>query len=242
MDKKDDKKKLEKLPKIKSKKQLDEIFDDLYSQGFGYLQSYKAHDNKINKIISDNNKLNIDYSDHQLKKLIYDIDSYDEINNIINEYFSKFNSDDKIIELLNTFYLVPDSVVTVPDRRWPDRKDIFNWVKFRKKWNIKEEPNVNWNFKLYNLDKSYVKVNDGGRATYQLDTLYELLYGKKPTRKIDDKDYGSWQYLGEIEVKLFKNGSINIKGNIKKLKEFLYKQIGKSCLVIYNKKREIRES
>lgn len=240
----DKKTEVKKLPKINNKKQLGQIFDDLNEQGFGYFNTWEAHESKVNSIINKNNELNIGYDKYEVDKLIGNIGNYDEIDKITKKHFSKFKPDDKIKELLNIFYLKADATVRPPSHRWPDKKEIFEWVKFKKRWNINRELNVNWNFSAYNLDKNIIKINNPNRDSYSswnFTKLYELLYGKKPEKELSNMNYGDWQDLGEIQVKVFKNGTMNIKGNIKEFKKYLYNNISRDCLIIYNNKREIRE-
>ncbi|MCF7866767.1 hypothetical protein K9L67_06000 [Candidatus Woesearchaeota archaeon] len=240
-----DKKEVKKLPIIKTKSQLTMILNGLNDQGFGYYVSdWKAHDKKIESIIHKNNTYGIkeDSFKGELIKNLENLTNYDEIEKAVKSYFTKFKPDDKIKELLKSFYLHPDVVVRVPSTSHPDRNDIIAWVRFKRKYGIKGEPNFGWDVSLYNLDKNFVKINIGGsvwESEYNFTKLYELIYGEQPN-EWSLKNKGDWQDLGKIQVKIFQNGTMNIKGDIKDLKRRIYDDIRRyNSIIIYNNKMEI---
>ena len=239
-------KKNTKLPIIKTRAQLKMIIDGLESQGFGYyVGDWKAHDYKVNSIIRKNNTLGIkeDTFMGELTKEVEKLTNYSEIEKIVKNFLKKFKPDDKINELLNNFYLKPETVVRQPSSSHPGRKEIIEWVKFKRKYGIKGEPNFNWNVSVYNLDKNFVKISFFGEhyeKKPKFTNLYELIYGEEPNEW--SAKMGGWQDLGKIEVKIFQNGSMNIKGDIKELKKRLYDNINRhDCVIFYNKKKEIFE-
>jgi len=232
----------QKLPIIKNREQLKMVIDGLSDQGFGYyVGDWKAHEYKVSNLINKNNTLGIeeDKFKSKLNELVSNMTDYDEIDKTIKNFFQKFKPDDKIKELINHYYLKPDASCRKPSSS-PSKKEIIDWVKFKRKYNIKGEPDFDWSADVYNLDKNFVKVNDYD-SNFDFEKLYRLLYNEEPN-DFSLKNLGDWQDLGKIEIKVFQNGTINIKGDIDKLKSYLYKEIRNfDCIVYYNKKKEIRE-
>lgn len=241
-----EKKNIKKLPIIRTREQLKMILDGLYNQGFGYyVGDYKAHDVKVEKLINSNNTLNMDENKygHELKDIVRNMTNYVEIDRTIKKYFKKFKPDDKIKELINKFHLKEEFSISSPSNWSPNKSDIIDWVNFKKKYNLKGEPHVN---KVYNLDKNFIKLVFWGEHRenhFKFTQLYKLIYGENPN-EWSAKNIGDWQDLGKIEIKIFQNDTINIKGDIDKLKKFQYKYgISKrNCVIFYNNKKEIIES
>ncbi len=237
---------IKKLPIIRTKEQLSMILNGLSAQGFGSIASdWQAHDYKVYRLISENNVFGVSEQNFksELIKLVQNMTNYSEIERIIKNYFKKFKPDDKIKELISKFYLKSDMSVRQPSRSRPEKSDIKDWIKLKKKYKIKGEPKFNWTVDVYNLDKSFIKVNFFGynwENQTKFSELYEFMFGEKPD-EWSSKLTGSWQNLGKIEVKIFQNSSMNIKGEVKKLKKYLYEQLGDNCIIIYNKNKEIRE-
>jgi len=234
------------LPIIKTRAQLDMILNGLYAQDFGHYSDWKAHEKKVESIIRQNNTLNIkeDTFMGKLKGDVEKLDTYSEIERISKNFFKKFKPDDKIKELLNSFYLKSESSVRPPSSSSPGRKEIVDWVKFKRKYGIAGEPNFGWSVDVYDLDKNFIKVNISSNYEWENKTkfseLYKLLYGEEPNEW--SAKQGGWQDLGKIEIKIFQNGTMNIKGDIKELKKRLYNSITRyNCVVFYNKKKEIFE-
>jgi hypothetical protein len=225
---------------IKTKEQLDEILKMLNDQGFGYFSDYEPHKKKIDHIISNANKLGIKH-DSKLKYELIRMSDYTEIEKKANEYFSKFNPDDKIFELLNKFYMQTDDNRKVPYYNYPGNNDIVAWVNFKTKYGLKDE--YIGSFDVYNFDKSFIKIRFPEYSNWEFENLYELVYGEKCGKFEEKKAYGEWQNIGKIEIKLFQNGYCNIKGDIVKLKEYYYKYLKKNIhnntIFIVNKKKEI---
>ena len=245
---KKDQKNIKKLPIIKTRSQLSAVLDGLQEQDFGYISDYKLHDNKVNHIINTANKFNIDDRKFrsELNKLVYDVDSYDEIKKIVINYFKRYAPDDKIKELLNHFYLKPEAFARVPTHGYTDKNEIISWYRFRKKYGIKDEPNFGYEVRVYNLDKNILKINGFkeyspyGRSKHDFIQLYKLIFNEEPN-EIHSK-MGGWQDMGKIKIKVYLNGNMDIKGDLKRFKEYLYKSIRKSdCIIIYNGKKEIIE-
>lgn len=230
------------MKRIKSRKDLDDIFKELGNQGFGYLNSYDAHRNKISSLKADNNKLNV--SDNDVDNIIDNDDSYLIISKKLKKHYSKYSIDDKIKEYLNKFYIVPDAMIKFP-YGGSTKTDVKNWIIFKRKYKIPKDPeNSTHNVQFYNLDKSFLKIHDYSFSWYDFKSLYKLLYDKEPDINIGNNAHtNKWYDLGEIQLKYFQNGSINIKGNIEKLKNIYYNGL-KNTLGItikINKKYEYTE-
>jgi len=209
-----------KLKKIKSRKELDDLFKQISDQGFGYLNSYEAHLRKISTIKSDANKLNV--SDRGTNDLIDDNDSYLNISKKLNKHFSRFSNDDKILEYLNKFFMISDNI-SYPSGG-STKKIIKEWIIFKRKYKIPKDPdNPSYNIQFYDFDKSFIKIHDYSYSWYDFNHLYKLLYNKEPNIDIGNKpSSGKWYDLGEIQIKYFQNGTMNIKGNIEKIKKMFY--------------------
>jgi len=230
---------------IRTRKQLEELIKFLDDQGFGYLSEYDLHQKKINSIISRNNTLNVDAEkNHKFREKLMSMKDYDEANKEAKEYFSKFSADDKILELLNIFWIQSDDSGRVPYSR-SDNKEIVNWVNFKVKYGLKDEYQKSSQFTVYNFDKSFIKVRFPEYGSWNFKNLYELIFNERCDEFEERKAYGKWQNIGKIEIKLFQNGYCNIKGDIGKLKTYYYKFLKekeyyrRNIIFIVNKKKEI---
>ncbi len=97
---------------------------------------------------------------------------------------------------------------------------------------------------VYNLDKNFLKIgfhDSYWENEHKFTELYKLIYGENPN-EWSGKNMGDWQDLGKLKLKQFQNGSANIKGDIKIIREHLYAQLSNGCLIYYNKTKEIREN
>ena len=228
------------LPIIKTKTDLENLYEYLYKQGFGYLDKYNAHKHKIISIIHKNNTLDIKY-DSNLIDNMYKLDNYNDVEEKVKEYFSKFSSDDKIFELLNHLYLVEDDSCSVPSKNYPNSNEIIKWFNFRKKYNIKEFKNTNGffnNIHYYNLDKNILKIKYSDE--YNFKKLYYLIFNENIESL--EKKYGVWLQCGKLEIKLYLNGYANIKGDIDKLKDYYYRyvlKIKENKIIRYKGKQEV---
>lgn len=220
-----------KLPEIKTKEDLFKLLKYLQEQGFGYFSDWEYHYKKVDKIINDANKMSISY-DKKLKEQLSKMSDYDQIKKEVEAYFSKFSSEDKIMELLNDFYLVSDDSVRIPYSR-PDAKDVIEWVKFKKKYNLKDDFIPGGYISYYNLDKNYLKINYGEYKNYYFKQLYKYIFNEEAL-DWNDKKAGEWFNIGKIEIKLFVNGKIQIKGDIDKFKEYYNKQLYKKHYMSHN--------
>jgi hypothetical protein len=223
------------LDKIKTQAELKEILKFLDEQGFGYHSDWDFHQKKVNHIINNVNTHNVKY-DSDLTDKLKKLNDYDEIEKEAKIYFSKFSSVDRIMELLNEFYLAQDESVRTPYSR-PDTKDILAWSAFKKKYNLKDSIGTGVYLSFYNLDKNYLKINFGNYKGWEFKVLYKLVFNEE-TKEFNDKKVGEWQDLGKIEIKFFQNGKANIKGDLKKLKEYYFKYLssGNNHIINYNKK------
>ena len=59
---------------------------------------------------------------------------------------------------------------------------------------------------------------------YEFKNFYKLVFDEECV-DFDQRKTGFWIKLGKIEIKLFQNGYANIKGDLKKLKEYYYQYI-----------------
>ena len=227
--------------KIKSRDDLKKIIKFLDDNGFGYLSEHELHEKKIAHIISNANTFNIKYDD-KLKSNLYKLTNYADIEKEAKQFFTKFNVTDKIKEYIKIFSIQSDASCSTPWTR-PDTKDVIAWVEFKKKYNLKDEFNPSTRIYYYNLDKNYIKVSFGSYKTYEFKHLYKLIFNEDCV-DFSDKKYGGWINLGKIEIKFFQNGYANLKGDLKKLKEYYYQYIktkiyNDSHIIKYNDKEEI---
>jgi hypothetical protein len=224
---------------IKTRSDLEKILKFLEEQGFGYHSDYDLHNKKIDHIIGKRNTLGILY-DTKFKEELYKYKDYEEADKKAKKYFSGFSADDKIFELISSYYLQSDEVCKVPGIR-PDNKEIIEWVNFKIKYGIKNEfGEKDYTVSVYNLDKNFLKINFK-KYIWDFKRMYKLIF-VEDCKDFDEKYYGSWQNIGKIEIKFFQNGSANIKGDTKKLKEYYYKNLKSkkiNIIIKYNDKLEI---
>ena len=227
---------MEPIKTIDDLKQLIKFLDE---QGFGYLSEHDLHNKKVDHIISKNNILGVKYDD-KFKGNLYKLNNYEEMDKEAKIYFSKFSTDDKIYELINIFYLSDDEGCRVPSY-WSDNKEIIEWVNFKNKYRLKEEFGPKSNFvNVYNLDKNYIKIYFKNYGDWDFKKMYKLIFGEEC--KDFGKNCGVWQNIGKIEIKFFQNGYANIKGDLKKIKEYYYKNLknrNNNMIIIYNGNLEI---
>jgi len=229
-------------PIIKTKEELDALFDALKDQGFGYFYTYEAHQKKIDKIIYSSNKLNVSV-DSKFKENLLRVNDYVQAEKDAQSHFSKFKPDDKINELLKKFSLQSDELGKIPTH-YASTQEIIAWVDFRTKYNLKDVFDKGSNVDYYNLDKNFLKIYYGDNG-YDFKTLYSLIY-EKPCPDYSRKDVGVWIDLSPMEIKIFANGTANIRGDIKKFKEYFYKNLKNETygndIIKYNDKVEIRKA
>lgn len=238
------KEELEILGKIKTEKDLIKVLEYLDKQGFYIGKSYwELHDRKIENIFNSANTLGIKFDEEELRKLKR-IKDYDEAKKVAEYYFSKFNSKDKIIELLNNFSIEPEASAFVVSTNSPNVNDVMSWVNFRLKYNLKDifpyDSNVS-KVEYVNLDKNFIKINYRTSYRREFEELYSLIYNEK-TNEISNKSL-DWQDLGKIQIKLFVKGTAQLKGDLVKLKEYYYNYTIKNrynaLVILYNGKKEI---
>lgn len=206
---------------INSEAELKYILNFLDKQGFGYFSSWEHHQRKIEDIISNANTLQVKYDDDFKRKLM-NVNDYIAAKKQADEFFSKFNPDDKINELLNKFSIISDDTSSPPSYNYANNNDVIKWVNFRLKWNLKDEFSPGDRVYYYNLDKNYLKINYG--ENYEFKELYRLIYGEE-IKDVSLNKIGDWIDIGKIEIKFFANGNANIKGDIQKFRDYYYKDI-----------------
>jgi hypothetical protein len=227
------------LDKIRTKEELQKVLKFLEEQGFGYQSDYELHQKKIQSILSKSNTLNINYDD-KFKDELTKFKNYEEAEKEANKFFSKFGVDDKIFELLNTFYIVSDDECRTPYSS-PDSKNIIEWFEFKTKFNLKDELfGTGELIEFYNLDKNYIKIRYGQYKDWDFKRLYKLIFDEDPNEF--GNRAGELYDLGKIQIKFFAKGGANIKGDLKKFKEYFYKLLknkSKNIIIRYNKKTEL---
>lgn len=208
---------------IKTQSDLKKILKFLDEQGFGFISEWELHQKKINSIISKNNTLGVNY-DEKLKSTLYKLDDYDEVNKEAKKFFSNFSVDDKIFEYIRLFRVSPDDSCSTPWKR-PSDSDIIAWTNFKKKYNLKDEFGKSKTINIYNLDKKYLKINFPQYKDYEFKAFYKHIFGEECNNFNDSKMPGVWQNLGKLEIKFFLKSGAHIKGDLKKIKEYYYKEL-----------------
>lgn len=234
----------EKFQAIKTHSDLKKLLKYLEEQGFGYFSEWEYHQKKVDFIISKNNTLHIAYEEN-LKEKLYKLEDYNNIDDEAKKFFSKFNVDDKILELIKTFRLNEDDSCSTPWGSPSNAKEIIYWNNFKKKYNLKDEFGVHNTIRYYNLDKNFLKIYFPQYSTYEFKSLYKYIFGED-CNEFTDKKSGIWIDLGKIEIKFFMKGGANIKGDLKKMKEYFYMELTNKIyyhtLIKYNGKQEIFKS
>ena len=222
---------------IKTHSDLKKLINFLDKQGFGYISEWELHRKKINHIINKNNTLGVKHDD-KVRNTLYELEDYDEIDKEAKKFFSNFSVDDKILEYIKMFRVNSDASCSTPGSS-PDDKDIINWVNFKKKYNLKDEFGRLKNIDFYNLDKNYLKINFPKYKDYEFKAFYKCIFGEE-CAEFNDKIPGTWQNLGKIEIKFFLKGGANIKGDLKKIKEYYFKELSdgiyRNLIIKYNGK------
>lgn len=237
------------LNEIKNKEDLKKVLNFLDEQGFDprgvqYVSVTNLHDKRVEDIFNKANKYNVDLSQED-KNMLYRLkskDNYSDIKIESENYFSKYNPDDKINEVINWFFIRSDDSSEVPSFNNTSAKAIVDWVKFRNKYNLIDEFNQYSRVKFYNFDKPMIKIGFNDRKSWEFDKMYKLIYGEEVI-KYKNSDTTSWQNLGKIEIKFFLNGNANLKGDLTLLKEYYYKYLIRkrydNLIIRYNGKNEI---
>lgn len=231
---------------IKTYEDLKKVLNSLEQQGFGSFYADVFHRKKVDKIINNENKLNIDYEkqNKNLKSSLYDLTNYEEIKKQAANFFSKYSPDDKILEIVQSFFPKPDVEIESPGRS-DSNKDVIEWVKFRIKYNLKDnEKYISSKYlNLYNLDKNIIKIHFRQYDVWEFRQLYKLLFNEECKDFNSDKITGEWIDLNKIQIKFYANGNTDIKGDLTKLKEYYFKyltdKIYRNLIIIYNKEKHI---
>jgi hypothetical protein len=237
---------------IKNKQELKELVDSLEQQKFTpYYEHYEKrvridadymHTAKVKDMIIKGNIHGIEkYGEYELNKILEKETDYAVIQKKIKEFFSKFNPENKIKELVGSFTFLSVDIGNPPSNWSPSKKDIIEWYQFKKKWNLKDDKIQREKVIIYNFDDKKIRINSYGHVDSFLK-LYEYVYGKKPL-DIRWNSYGIPQNIGDIEIKIFQNDNIEIRGDIDKLKKLFYNKIedsGEQMVIFYNGKREER--
>ncbi len=231
------------LDSIKTREELNKILKFLDEQGFGYISDYDLHRKKIESIINNSNKFSINVENNFRENLLK-LSNYEIAKDQSQKHFSSFGADHKIMELLSDFYIISDFFIRTPYQR-ASEKDIIDWYEFKKKFNVTFEETEDLgsgnNVTVHNLDKNYIKINWSDHSRWKFENLYELIFNETPNKFVE-KNYGEWQDLGKIEIKIFQKGTASIKGDLTKIKQYYYNSLIKKLyynnIIIFNKKRE----
>lgn len=241
---------------IKNKKDLEELSNALSDQGFGYMSDSEMHNKKVEHIINQANKLGIsEYQKEELERKLNALDDYDEMKRVSEEHFSKYKPENKIAEYIKSYHIQATDNGKTPEQKSPSDSSIRNWIAFRDEYllgNTIRKPDMT--IEVYNLDKNIYKIRfaelDMSHSTNDFERLYKLVYGKDcpdirekiRTEKWNEFKYGEWINLGEIEIKFFKNGYADIKGNLEKIKPYFIEYIKDHsywyCSVIISNKQK----
>jgi len=236
-----------KIPKITNYEELEIVLDSLSNQGFGsFGRSWEHHNNKIDSLIRNANTLNLNIPDSLTKDLRNKKD-YNDVELEAKKYFSSFNSDDKIYEYINNYFSIKyDDKSKAPGSNNDRINEVIEWVNFRIKYNLNDKDFKNFehqytNTYIYNLDKKTIKINFSDESTFR--SFYKLIYEEEcaPFDK-HSNSFGEWYNLGKIEIKQFQNGTVTLRGDLSKLKNYYYKyltqkQIYNSNYVVYYKNK-----
>ncbi|MCK9415227.1 hypothetical protein M0Q97_01050 [Candidatus Dojkabacteria bacterium] len=228
---------------IKNSNELEIVLNSLNDQGFGHFNDDKAHEYKIERMIRNANKLQLDSSKYtQYTKKLYDLNDYAEIENKLQSIFSNFSEMDKIKEYLDIFSIVGNTQLKIPNKNDDDYKRIIDWFNFKTKFNLKDANFLpDKNLYYYNLDKKTIKISykPDYIQPYKFQNFYELIFNKKLSKnknydEILRNNIGIWLDLDEIQFKIYQNGTAEIGGNISQLKKYYYEQISKDNYYNYN--------
>lgn len=212
------------FPIIKTREDLSSLIDYLSTHGFGYISEYELHNRKINNIINNANKMNIDY-DNRFKSKLIGFNDYDEAEKEANIFFSKYTINDKIFEFLRRFSIHSDESARVPYNS-PSNSDVIEWYEFKSKHKLKDEYPTGSLVSYYNLDKNYLKIYYNSDKYYEFNELYKYIFNEKPENELEYRtETGVWINMGKIEFKSFSKGGANIKGNIQIFKEYYMKKL-----------------
>lgn len=225
---------------IKNYEELEIVLNSLKNQNFGYFNDYNAHNHKIDHLINNANKLNLDESKYQqYTRNLYNLKDYAEIENKLQSIFSNFSEVDKIKEYLNTFRIIANVQFKIPEKNKDDYKRIIDWFNFKTKFNLKDVdflPDINLYY--YNLDKKTIKISFN--HPYKFKNFYELIFNKKLDSSknwdyILKNNFSIWIDMDEIQLKIYQNGTAEIGGNISQLKKYYYDEyISKNNYYNYN--------
>ena len=183
-----------------------------------------------------------------MSKELKDLTDYDTIKKTAEKFFSKFNPDDKIFELINRILIQADDSVITPSDNYPNSNEIISWVEFKNKYNLKDEFGISKSVEYYNFDKKFIKISFYDYFSEFIE-LYNLIFGEEIKNFADSKytkdayKYGQWQNVGKIEIKIYQNNTADLRGDLTKIKEYYYKYLIKkmynSLIIKYNGKIQI---
>lgn len=197
--------------KTESKTDIKNLCKELERRGFTcFSMEDKMISSKLDVMVRHGNVigLNVDTGDIIRKFNLNKIDSFTEIKQVIDTYFSQFTVEDKITELLGKVSLVSHEG-RVPSKHYPSPFEIQKYKDLQKKWGFTEPP----------LDA------DGVPAQYF--RIYDLRPGKKILKVCSSSKYNIAQLLEKLyadkrellpETKEFANGNVDIIGNIEPLR------------------------
>jgi len=202
---------------VKSKSELKAIFMSLDSQGFGYYyrDAEQMIERKVNKIIQNANihGLKIDGYDFTKKLDLGKLDKFADIEKAVKKYFSKFNANDKMNEVLNRIYC-RDCKEFRPWKTDPENKQIeFNkaFKEFKLTWKQAIEKDENF-YSIYDLSKSFVKINysDKNAIEYIFENVFNIENFKLPYYIHEKYEYGKNYTLNGLTFTFYQNGNLKL--------------------------------
>ena len=238
------------ISEIKTQKQLKDLFNSLYSQGFGF--SWAQHEqnalrSKIEKLVHKHNTLDLDCDPSQLRRDL-DLDQYNtfaKMEEALKKHFGSFDNKDLIQECLQAAG-TPYEQIHFNRRDEPAARDkLLDKLKGYEvsKENDHDGHKPSYLF-LHDLTKKTLKINVHNSNQKKVSQLLVLLFpdikeldiwsvSDYKAALLDNRasldrqgpkcEFGQWYTRGLMEVRFYKNGSMEIKHpKLMKLK-FAYK-------------------
>jgi hypothetical protein len=237
------------MDKIKTTDELNKIIDELSEQGFSGINRYELELRKKEDIIRKANTHNISkYSNDELKNDFNRTKSFEEMENIAKEYFSKFSSKNKLNEYLDMFDIIENDQGQKPSKydyeKGTDRS-IKKWEDFKNKWGIPDIGDYNARVYIYDLNKNYIKVRFPNLSSWDFKQLYNMVFNEEAVL-FNERETGNYQNIGKLELKFYSNGNVDIKGSglntLKKLyKNYIPTKHYINSVILYGSEKLINE-
>lgn len=188
------------MEKITNRQELKTLCEELQEQWFWFHSRYTFEEKKIDNIIWQENKLNIDYKrDELLKKYDWDFERFQEE---MKNYFSQFNTNDKLKEVAKG---IRPKTKEDGDRKQNTRTIVLNWKS------LTLQARYNY-YKIMELLR---------RLWYEMTISYRADWERLPEHWATGQTEKDWKI---IRRECFKNGNIKFTGDIGEL-EKVYEEI-----------------